>query len=222
MKVIYKKIWDDEYSSRGWKLEQAVGDPEIIAVTPYHPEKIATSVFVHDILDHSVSGFALSGHRAEAGALFQLGLRTGTDIDPDIEEMIELDILNGRVYGEPLDSFLPDELNYFEEIADPQNRMKNIRKKFGDEYVKMMLKAHYYAIGRGGHRDAQASWESAGLDYRRRREIGETLQGLFEKMDAYVSFMEEAEAQITVGNDFCSAEFPDRNVITVPVFLKNY
>ena len=203
-------MWDDNYASRGWKMEAAVGDSEIIAVTPWHPENIPTSVFVHDILDHYISGFELSGHREEAKALFQLGLRTGTDIDPDIKEMIELDILQGRVYGESLESFLPEELNYFEEITDPEKRMKELRNHFGDTYVKMMLKTHYYTIGKNSHNKALANWEKAGLDYRIRKEIGERLQRLFEKLDNCVGEQEEAEADITVQNECCSATFDNR------------
>ena len=215
MKVIYREKWDDEYAAKGWKLEEAMGDAEIIAVTPWHPENIATSVFVHDVLDHYISGFDLSGHRAEAGALFQLGLRTGTDIDPDIEEMIELDILQGRVYGESLDSFLPDELDYYRELSDPHERMLGIRKLFGDNYVKMMLKVHYYNIGKAGHEKAQLNWKKAGLDYKKRKETGEMLQQLFERMDEFVSKEKEAEAEITVMNELCYAVFQDKSVITV-------
>jgi len=59
-------------------------------------------VFIHDILDHFLSGFGVSGHRSEAMALIQLSKRTGSDY----EQLVTEDILNGRVNGEVLQSLL--------------------------------------------------------------------------------------------------------------------
>ena len=58
--VTYKRQWDDGYGARGWKLDATIGDPAIIASTRETGEKIKTSVFVHDILDHLLSGFGIS------------------------------------------------------------------------------------------------------------------------------------------------------------------
>jgi hypothetical protein len=62
----YRQTWTDGFGARGWKLNSTLGDPEIIASTHETGSAIPTSVLVHDILDHLLSGFAPSGHRAEA------------------------------------------------------------------------------------------------------------------------------------------------------------
>ena len=31
--VTYKKVWDDGFGARGWKVDATIGDPEIIAST---------------------------------------------------------------------------------------------------------------------------------------------------------------------------------------------
>lgn len=106
----YKKIWDDEFGARGMENKCNYWDPEIIASTRETGQKIKTSVFVHDILDHFLSGFGVSGHRSEAMALMQLSKRTGFDPRPDYKQMVNEDIMNGRVNGESLVTFLPEEL----------------------------------------------------------------------------------------------------------------
>jgi len=60
-------------------VNATIGDPEIIASTRETGQRINTSAFVHDILDHFLSGFGVSGHRSEAMTLIQLSKRTGSD-----------------------------------------------------------------------------------------------------------------------------------------------
>ena len=60
-------------------MNATIGDPEIIASTRETGQRINTSAFVHDILDHFLSGFGVSGHRSEAMTLIQLSKRTGSD-----------------------------------------------------------------------------------------------------------------------------------------------
>lgn len=91
--VTYKKVWDDGFGARGWKVNATIGDPEIIASTRETGWKINTSVFIHDILDHLLSGFGISGHRREAMALIQLAKRTGSDPGPEFEQLVREDIL---------------------------------------------------------------------------------------------------------------------------------
>ena len=50
--VTYKKVWDDGFGARGWKVNATIGDPAIIASTRETGLRINTSVFIHDILDH--------------------------------------------------------------------------------------------------------------------------------------------------------------------------
>ena len=93
--VTYKKSWDDEFGARGWKVDATIGDPQIIASTRETGQQINTSVFVHDILDHFLSGFGISGHISEAMALIQLSKRTKSSPRADYEQMVKEDIING-------------------------------------------------------------------------------------------------------------------------------
>jgi hypothetical protein len=52
MHCLYGRTWRDGFGARGWKVAGAVNDPEVIASTAETGERIPTSVFVHDILDH--------------------------------------------------------------------------------------------------------------------------------------------------------------------------
>ncbi|WP_410352766.1 hypothetical protein [Thiohalophilus sp.] len=107
VRVTYKKEWDDGFGARGWKLNATIGDPVIIASTRETGQRIPTSVFVHDILDHFLSGFGVSGHRSEAMALRQLYRRTGSDPRPDYRQLVKEDLFYGMVNGEKLKTFLP-------------------------------------------------------------------------------------------------------------------
>ena len=76
---LYRRTWQDGFGARGWKLAGTANDPEVIASTAATGERIPTSVFVHDILDHFLCGLGPSGHRNEAVALLQLAARTGDE-----------------------------------------------------------------------------------------------------------------------------------------------
>ena len=108
--VTYRREWQDGFGARGWKLDVGIDDEYVIASTAYCGENIPTSVLVHDIVDHYLCGFRLSGHRDEAMALMQMLGRTGTDITPDYAQMVDEDILAGQLNGESLESFLPEDL----------------------------------------------------------------------------------------------------------------
>ena len=58
--VTYKKVWEDGFGARGWKVITTIGNPEIIASTREAGQRINTSVFIYDILDHVLSGFGVS------------------------------------------------------------------------------------------------------------------------------------------------------------------
>ena len=55
----YRSVWQDGFGARGWKLASAIDDPAVIAATAETGERIPTSVFVHDILDHTLCGLAM-------------------------------------------------------------------------------------------------------------------------------------------------------------------
>lgn len=185
--VTYRTEWPDGFGARGWKLDAGITDRQVIASTSYTGEKIPTSVLVHDILDHYISGFGFSGHRNEAMATAQLGLRTGTEIRSSYALMIE-EVLRGEVEGEGLDTFLPPPIKKHLPPSElgPQECMRHAAEKFGVNDLRSMLLAHFYEIGLAGVPRAIASWDRYGLDYDRRAAIGLCLQRLLVRADAFL------------------------------------
>jgi len=185
--VHYRETWSDGFGARGWKLACALEEAEVIAATPYPGESIATSVLIHDILDHYVPGFPLSGHRAEAKALVQLAARTGSDPTPDYQQMVEEDLLRGDCHGEPLTDFLPPPLaGRLPESGSDRDRMQALRTELGDGLVRATLTARFVELGWAGMEEAQAAWRARGLRYERRAELGLALQRLFGRLDELV------------------------------------
>lgn len=187
--VTYKKIWDDDFAAKGWKVNATIGDPAIIASTCETGLKINTSVFVHDILDHFLSGFGVSGHRSEAMALIQLSKRTGSDPAPDFEQIIKEDILNGSVNGEKLTAFLPENLcsllPTLTTISDKEIISK-LKDLLGEKKLIKILIEHFFSMGKTGEKHAANSWKKLGLNINKQTELGLALQNLLEKMDALV------------------------------------
>lgn len=196
--VTYKKSWDDGFGARGWKLNATIGDPEIIASTRETGQKINTSVFVHDILDHFLSGFGVSGHRSEAMALIQLSKRTNSDPSPDYEQMVREDIINGRVNGESLTTFLPkqllDLLPSGVTMTDSE-MMSFLKQTVGEVRLVGDLIGHFFTLGKAGEQHAIDSWTALGLNPERRTEIGLALQALLEEIDAKAEYSQTDEAE---------------------------
>lgn len=165
--VTYKKSWDDGFGARGWKLNVTIGDPTIIASTRETGQRINTSVFVHDILDHFLSGFGVSGHRSEAMALMQLAKRTGSDPTPDYEQIIIEDMINGRINGELFMTFLP---NNMISLLPKHNNINDIeiisflKKKMGRAELVAGLIDRFFTIGMMGEEHASMSYKKLGLD----------------------------------------------------------
>jgi hypothetical protein len=206
--VTYKREWDDGFGARGWKLDISAHDPEIIASTAYPGENIPTSVLIHDILDHLVSGFGPSGHRNEAMALMQLHLRTGSSIHPDIQQMIEEDILQGCVIGETLESFLPHDLLVHLPGAglSGKEKMTALVTRLGRERVLTGLLNLFHELGVRGIPLAETGWKGYGLDYSRRTATGLCLQSLLENADQHVSGLaaDHACGDFIIGNTACA------------------
>ncbi|MEW6611459.1 MAG: hypothetical protein ACOY5C_08085 [Pseudomonadota bacterium] len=184
--VTYRRTWPDGFGARGWKLDVTLDDPEIIASTAYHGGRIPTSVLIHDMLDHFVSGFRPSGHRAEAMALAQLAVRTGSDIRPDYEQMVDEDLMQGRVLGEPLEEFLPDSLLRLlpPGIGTNAEKIVYLSERFGHVELRTALVARFYELGAQGLPMARRNWRAIGLDYTRSSALGLCLQRLLEAADA--------------------------------------
>ena len=203
--VTYKKVWNDGFGARGWKVDATIGDLAIIASTRETGQRINTSVFVHDILDHFLSGFGVSGHRSEAMALIQLSKRTGSDPGPDYEQLVREDILNGMVNGEALMDFLPADLH----ALIPENTtmtvketMAYLREEIGEERLIKSLVDNFFALGKKGERHASDSWKTLGLDTNKRTDIGLALQSLLGVIDKTVEEMvvEELHGIISINN----------------------
>ncbi|MBN6741178.1 hypothetical protein JKG47_11660 [Acidithiobacillus sp. MC6.1] len=209
--ITYFRQWNDDYGARGWKLDVTIDDPEIIACTPFHGDKIPTSVLIHDILDHFLCGFGPSGHRNEAMALAQLGSRAGSDIIPDLTQMVEEDLLHGNVIGESLEQFLPNTISQLITDGKAANReiIERLIISMGRDRLKAELIGHMIDIGRQATPMAMGQWNQHGLDYGIRKGIGFALQELFEQTDAYViqNELQTAQASFWVGNNQCYLSF---------------
>ncbi|HQU15276.1 MAG: hypothetical protein B7Z66_09145 [Chromatiales bacterium 21-64-14] len=211
--VTYRTQWRDGFGARGWKLDVTVDDPEVIASTAYTGERIPTSVLVHDLLDHHLCGFPISGHRCEAMALVQLALRTGSDPRTDYRQMTDEDILHGRVNGERLEDFLPPALRCqlpSGKLPD-RERMQRLVQRLGYEAVREAIVDRFLELGRRGMESARRTWEEYGLDYGRRPAIGLCLQGLLEQADHAVleRAVTEARGLFFVGNEHCALLLAD-------------
>lgn len=202
--VTYKKSWDDGFAARGWKLDATIGDPQIIASTRETGENINTSVFVHDILDHFLSGFGVSGHRSEAMALMQLSKRTGSDPRPDYEQIIREDILNGYVNGEAFTAFLPDQIT---ELLPSDIKMTDreisafLKQNISANYLNDIFVQHFFTLGKAGENHAIASLMELGLVPDNQTETGLALQTLLESIDS-----EAERADINLLEGFVSIE----------------
>ena len=194
--VAYAMGWDDDFGIRGWKLDLAGMGHDVIAATPYTGERIPTSVFVHDILDHYLCGFALSGYCDEAGALIQLARRTGSDPLPDFGQIIDEDLLPGAFETPDWRALLPESLVAVVEAApDLRAGMAHLRSEWGDGVVRSLFVAGFVRTGWKQASAARQVWEAQGLDYASRPAMGLALQELFQRIDARVTAGSWAEAR---------------------------
>jgi hypothetical protein len=185
--AIYAVQWDDGFGARGWKLDVPDLGADVIAATPYTGERIPTSVFVHDLVDHHLCGFRLSGYLDEAGALVQLAERTGSDPVADFQQIIDEDLLSGLVAGPDWKDLLPASLVAgVDTKADPKAALQALRRELGDGLFRALFTAGFVQEGWRRRDAARAAWTAHGLDYAARPRIALALQELFEWMDAQV------------------------------------
>ncbi|MCW9046581.1 MAG: hypothetical protein OQK46_00770 [Gammaproteobacteria bacterium] len=216
--VTYRKQWDDGFGARGWKIDATIGDPAIIASTRETGQRINTSVFIHDILDHFLSGFGVSGHRSEAMALIQLSKRTGSDPGSDYEQLVREDILNGMVNGEALMDFLPADLHAV--LADNTNMtdketMVYLREVIGEERLVKSLVDNFFELGKKGEKHANDTWKILGLDTDKRTEIGLALQTLLGVVDQTVEELDvdELHGIISIENRYVTFNISEGSII---------
>ncbi|MDP3183930.1 MAG: hypothetical protein Q8M58_01520 [Anaerolineales bacterium] len=184
--VTYNAEWQDGYGARGWKLDVAIDDPEVIAATAETGRKLPTSVLVHDILDHYLCGLALGGHRNEAIALHQLGLRTGADPLPDLMQMVDEDLIHGVVVGEPMRILLSDEHRALlpPDLNDDGSVIEYHAVHIGRDALRQSLLQRLRNIGRDMADAAMTQYRRSGLDPARRGLLGLALQNLLVRIDA--------------------------------------
>ena len=216
--VTYKKVWDDGFGARGWKVDATIGDPEIIASTRETGQRINTSVFIHDILDHFLSGFGVSGHRSEAMALIQLSKRTGSDPGSDYEQLVREDILNGRVNGEALMDFLPADLYTLVPESSTMTDKETIaflREQIGEDRLIESLGENFFKLGKAGENHADESWRILGLDTSKRTGIGLALQSLLGVIDQNVEELgiEELHGLISIDNVYVTFNISEDSII---------
>ncbi len=208
--VRYRREWQDGYGARGWKLEAAVGDPAIIASTRETGDRIPTSVLIHDVLDHFLSGFAVSGHRAEAMATVQLSDRTASPVERDFLQLVDEDLLFGHVNGEPLASFLPADLLYRVPVAagDTRATMHSLEQKLGREALRARLLQRLFELGNRGKPHARRCWRVLGLEYDLRGGIGQALQRILQEADLDVERAGTTGlcAHFLIGNRACALQ----------------
>lgn len=206
--VTYKKTWDDDFAARGWKVNATIGDPEIIASTRETGQRINTSVFVHDILDHLLSGFGVSGHRNEAMALIQLAKRVDSDPRSDYEQIIREDFFNGRINGESFYSFLPECLLALLPDSDGMSDseiMRFLKIEMDEQVLLNELVDRFFTIGIAGAKHAVTSFEQLALSTNKCEPLGLALQRLLERVDSKVEKLgiEKLDASISLNNNEC-------------------
>ena len=216
--VTYKREWDDGFGARGWKIDATIGDPAIIASTRETGQRINTSVFIHDILDHFLSGFGVSGHRSEAMALIQLSKRTGSDPGSDYEQLVREDVLNGMVNGEALLDFLPaDLLALLPENADMTDKemMAYLREEIGEDRLIKSLVDNFFELGKKGEKHARDTWKILGLDTNKRTEIGLASQTLLGVVDQAVEELDvdELHGMISIHNRYVTFNISEGSII---------
>jgi len=226
--VTYKNSWDDGFGARGWKVNVTIGDPQIIASTRETGPRIHTSVFVHDILDHFLSGFGVSGHRSEAMALIQLSKRTNSSPAPDYKQIIEEDLLSGRVNGESMQSFLPSSLT---ELLPDNVTMTDkeiilfFKNKLGVESLSDRLVDHFFTLGKAGEKHSENNWMKLGLDHHKQKAIGDALQRLLVEVDSKAEAINIEEIKGIITIDSHQVSFDDQNnsnVKPIGAYQENY
>ncbi|WP_019594916.1 hypothetical protein [Thioalkalivibrio sp. ALM2T] len=208
--VHYAESWADGFGVRGWKLDRPGRGADVIAATPFAGERIPTSVFVHDIVDHHLCGFALSGYRDEAGALIQLAERTGSDPVPDFVQIIDEDLMPGAFESDDWRELLPASLvATVEAAADTRSGMAQLRQQWGDGVLRALWIAGFVETGWGLADAARAGWERHGLEYAARGATALALQRLFERVDANVLEQGwiQAEGEFRVATDAVGFHF---------------
>lgn len=209
LRLIYRDEWNDDFGAQGWKLEAAIADPDIIACTARSGGKSPTSVIVHDILDHFVSGFALSGCLNEARATVMHGLRNSIEVRSSFEWLID-DILRDPASDSDaqvlLAALLPAPVRAC--CRSPAEMVERLKEQSGTAKMRARLVQRLIGVGLGGVRTAMTSWEQRHLPFERMADIGFCIQELLEKADDAILANKIAlgDALLDLSDDVCRLE----------------
>lgn len=203
--LTFHSEWQDGYEAQGWKLDAAINDPQVIACTAYTGEKTPTSVLVHDILDHLVSGFWLSGYANEARATAMHGLRNGIEVRSSYGWMAD-EILNSKQSPEKLTDFLPSHIT--DSIADLTSHEETVAflvDKYGIEELRNHIVESFFRIGLSGIPTAISNWKERQLAFDRMHSIGMCIQALLVEVQGIIASWnaETATGTVYVGNNAC-------------------
>lgn len=209
--ITYQSEWQDGFGARGWKLDATLDEPSVIAATAETGENIPTSVLIHDLLDHHLSGFAVGGHRNEARALIQLASRTGADPELDYAQIVDEDLMaRGHCSGEPLLDFLPaDVLACLPAgVREDQEVMDALFQRWGRDALRARLIRHFREVGEAAQGEVEAHWQALGLDYGTRQALGLALQAVLRPADIQVSVegWRHAHGCFVVADGVCALE----------------
>lgn len=203
--VTYHSEWQDGYGAHGWKLNVVMDAPEVIACTAYTGNKTPTSVLVHDILDHLVSGFWLSGFANEARATAMHGIRNGIEVRSSYEWMAD-EILSTNLLKVQLTDFLPASImDGIPTLTTPDKAIALLLENNDPADIRNHLVEGFFRIGLSGIPIAVSNWQNQRLDFDRMHSIGVCLQALLiEAQDIIVNWaVATAKGQILVGNEVC-------------------
>lgn len=208
--VTFRAEWDDGFGAQGWKLDIATADPNVIACTSYTGIKSQTSVFVHDILDHLVSGFGLSGYVNEARATAMHGIRNGIEIRSSFEYMVD-EILGTKLFVGDMDALLPHDVLQALPIAGASNYDKYgiLLDKLSHEKLRDELLRGFFRVGISGIPIAYSHWTGHGLLFEKMTAIGLCLQQILEQAERLLhkKGVELAGGVFLVDNEACQFIF---------------
>lgn len=214
--LTYRSEWHDGFGAQGWKLNVAMDDPKVIACTAYTGTKSPTSVLVHDILDHLVSGFWFSGFKNEARATAIHGLRNGIEVRSSYESMTD-DILSAEGATDEIMDLLPTSITDSIPEQKPLIEMiATIRENFDLAEVRSEIIEGFFRIGLSGIPVAISNWQEKHLDFEKIHSIGLCLQALLVEVQDIIKrwAVEFAYGQVTVNNETCeflvSADDPSK------------
>jgi len=203
--LTYHSEWQDGFGAQGWKLDVAINDPQVIACTAYTGNKTPTTVLVHDLLDHLVSGFWLSGYANEARATAIHGLRNGIEVRSSYEWMTK-EILNDKPPLDHFTEFLPEKITgHIPARYTYAEKTTFLFKEYALNDIRNYILENFYRIGLSGIPIAISHWQNKGLDFKNMYSIGMCLQDLLVEAQEVIKTwnVEAATGQILVDNISC-------------------